>query len=182
MAEDSAASVPFMPGASAAQTSGVAFGRNSKVTFERSAQTLGLTRSRSSLNNFRSERFNAVLSTVQHMGRMPIGHPIHIDHQLAARAVDLIGVLNQLMDVDVPMLFPLDDDTLVLKWSRAGIERFLTLSVEDVDLVEKHVAAGWKCVHDLGAEGKLDLQQLFSALDNPVAHSVSIESKDAREL
>ena len=144
--------------------------------------TIGRNRSQSSLNNFRADRFNAVLSTVQLMGRVPQGHPLHIDPQLALRAVDFIGVLNQNLDVEVPKLLPIDDDTLILKWSKDGIDRSLTITLDDIDLVEKKPSAGFRCEHDLGADGEIDYAQVFLALDQPVSHSIRLEANNAREL
>lgn len=145
-------------------------------------QACSRDRSQSSFNNFRADCFNFVLSTVQLMGRVPKGHPLHIGPQLAMRAVDFIGVLNQNTDVDVPRLLPIDEDTLILKWSKAGIDRSLTITLEDIDLVEKKPSGGFRCEHDLGADGEIDYAQLFLALDQSVAHSTSAEAKNAREL
>ncbi len=147
--------------------------------FERSVASDSLSRSCASFINSRMSAFHSVQSIVQFMGRVPVGHPLHIDPLLSQKALNFIGVLTHNSEVEVPKLLPTDNDTLVLYWANMGVERLLTITVDEIDLVERDRAKDLKCVHELGQEDFLDLSQVFATLNFPVGGATQPETANA---
>lgn len=141
--------------------------------FEQHGTNQGISRSSASFNNMRADRFNSILQTIQYMSRVPSGHPVHIDDEVAKHALDVVAALNHHFEVLPPKIFPMDDETLVLEWSFGPIGRYMTLSADDLSILEKNLKTNVRCLHDIGPDGEKGYPRLRVMLNAPLGSSVS---------
>lgn len=162
------------PGESSAASAAVTtFMTYPAAGLEQHGKSEGVSRSAASFNNMRVDRFNSILQTIQHMSRVPYGHPVHIDVEVAKHALDVVAALNHHFEVSPPKIFPMDDENLVLEWSFGPIGRYMTISADDLSILEKNLKTNVKCFHDIGPDGEKGYPRLRVMLNAPLVSSVT---------
>lgn len=143
------------------------------------ATATSMPRSSSSFSNSRAYHYGAVQSAIDLLKELPEESDFHVTSEVAERARDLLGVLSANMEVDAPQIFPQEKDLLVLKWVVGKIERFLSVSPDDFDLMDINQATRLRCTHALADDGSLNLASLFDALAVPFSNKSVNSEVDA---
>lgn len=128
-----------------------------------------------STSNHRGSLFFSIHTTLETMKSLPECHSFSLDPEVAARAQDLLSVLRWNFNIEAPRIFPQEHDVLVMKWQDNSLERFLSVTQDDVDLLDINPHNGIRCVHDLTEQGEIALRKLHDVLSMPERNSSAMD-------
>jgi len=115
-------------------------------------------------SNYRRNRFERLRTALSQMSSFDEKHPLFVEGELAGRAQLVLDTIENNSDVEPPQLYPFEDDTLVLKWSAALMDRFLSVVGSEVEVTTEESSSSSAKTVEFGERWQESLRGLFESI------------------
>lgn len=126
-------------------------------------------------HNYRLFRLGAVTDALRKLSSLPEDAELALRPDVATKASNLIAALVQSWNVPVPTLFPAEYEAVSFKWSAGSISRFLTISDDDIALMDLDPASQISCEYEFGPHDHLNLAGLLAEMQAFAVASTSLD-------
>jgi hypothetical protein len=131
------------------------------------------------LSNSLQANVGPLVEAITRHARLPSFHDLAIDPDVSDKAISLLGRLLYNYPIKVPTFFPQEGETIVLKWDGEKIGRYLSISLDDISLMDVEPFSQKYCEYELTQGSNFDFETLVAELTNISLSSTAIQVQDA---
>lgn len=137
------------------------------------------------LSNSLSAKIGPLVEAIMHHAHLPATHDMAVDPKAAERAIEILGRLMYNYPIDAPTFFPQEGEEVIFKWDGKKIGRYLSVSNDDVNLMDLEPLSQNYCEYHLykedgsSSQDDFDFDTLVNELTSSSLSSTSIQAQDA---
>ena len=118
-------------------------------------------------NSERAFQYRLLSEAISRMTMLSSRDDFYLDEHTGRHALELIGMMRGAFEVDPPKIFPQDAEGLSMTWSLGEIRRLMTISGDELSLLDLHLPTQVRCYYDI-EDGAGSFPNLISILSETV--------------
>ena len=100
-------------------------------------------------HNVRHARFAALRDALKSVTKLDEDDSFYLTPEVSARATDFLSVISANLKIDPPKFLPQDGEVAVFTWETALAKRFLSIDLDELDLLDVNKSTFVKCAHSV---------------------------------